>query len=290
MKQYRRTLYFLICTFGLSLLLVLLFNKSGGTWNTAGSMFMVSLYMFTPLISVLIVNKLAPEGKFSEAIGFKFTWNRWFVLAWLSPFAIAGAALLISLKMPGTSFSLGMENLLERYSKSATPEQMKALKDQMTSLPIHPAVISAFQALVAGLTINALMALGEEAGWRGFLHKELSHLGFINASLTTGIIWGIWHAPIIMMGHNYPDHPKSGVFLMIVFCMLFSPLLTFIRQRSGSVLAAAILHGTFNATAGLPFMLLNGGSDLTVGSMGAAGIIAMGIAMVPAILYGRRNQ
>jgi membrane protease YdiL (CAAX protease family) len=251
MKRYHKTFLFIAITFGLSWLLIAAFRKSGGIWNSRASMFVATLYMFVPLASVYITQKFFFKAEIKKIIGFKFTWNRWFVAAWILPFIIAAIALGISILMPGASFTLGMEGIIERYSKLITPEQLSALKQQMASLPVHPAAISLLQAFVAGITINALFAFGEEAGWRGFLLGELRHLGFWNSSLVIGIIWGIWHAPLILMGHNYPDHPQSGVFMMIVFCMLFSPLLTLVREKSDSVLAAAILHGTFNATAGL---------------------------------------
>lgn len=290
MQKYKKTFLFISITFGLSWLLIATFRKAGGVWNSSTSMSIATLYMFVPLVSVFITQKIFHKGELKESIGLKFTWNRWFVAAWLLPFIIAAAALGISILVPGASFTLGMEGLMERYSKLITPEQLAALKQQMAVLPVHPALISLLQAFIAGITVNALFAFGEEAGWRGFLLGELRHLGFWNSSLVIGIVWGIWHAPLILMGHNYPEHPQSGVFMMIVFCMLFSPLLTLVREKSGSVLAAAILHGTFNATAGLPIMLLIGGNDLTVGSLGAAGLVAMGIVTFAVVAVNMKIQ
>ena len=38
-----------------------------------------------------------------------------------------------------------------------------------------------------------------------------------------GVIWGFWHAPLILNGHNYPQHPVVGVFMMVAFSMRGSP-------------------------------------------------------------------
>ncbi len=132
------------------------------------------------------------------------------------------------------------------------------------------------QALIAGITINAIFAFGEEVGWRGFLIKEFGEMGFWKASYLIGLIWGVWHAPIIAMGHNYPQHPGIGLIMMVLFCLLYSPIFTYIRIKTKSVLGAAILHGSLNATAGIPLMYLKGGNDLTVGIGGLAGLLVLG--------------
>ena len=136
---------------------------------------------------------------------------------------------------------------------------------------------------MAGITVNALAAFGEELGWRGFLLREFKALGFTRASLFIGIIWGVWHTPLILQGHNYPQHPVAGVFLMILFCTLLTPLLNYVTLKARSVIAAAIMHGTLNGTAGIAIMMVKGGTDLTIGLTGAAGLITLLIANI--ILY-----
>jgi len=64
--------------------------------------------------------------------------------------------------------------------------------------------------LFAGDTLNALFGFGEEAGWRGYLLHEWKHMQFWKASLFIGLIWGIWHAPLILLGYNYPQHSPTG--------------------------------------------------------------------------------
>jgi membrane protease YdiL (CAAX protease family) len=125
-------------------------------------------------------------------------------------------------------------------------------------------------------------------GWRGFLLQELRPLGFARASLFIGFIWGLWHAPLILQGHNYPQHPVTGVFMMILFCMLYTPLLNYITIKANSVIAAAIMHGSINGLAGVAIIMLQGGNDLTVGITGAAGLIVLGICNI--VLYRATNK
>ena len=70
---------------------------------------------------------------------------------------------------------------------------------------------------------------------------------------------------------------------MILFCLLLTPLMNYITLKARSVIAAAILHGTLNGTAGIAIIMVSGGSDLTIGMTGAAGLITLLIANV--ILY-----
>jgi membrane protease YdiL (CAAX protease family) len=129
--------------------------------------------------------------------------------------------------------------------------------------------------LVAGLTINAIAGFGEELGWRGLLQKELLNMGFWKSSMLIGFIWGIWHVPLILMGHNYPNYPLIGIFIMTCIGTLLGPIFSFVRLKSGSVIAASICHGTFNASLSLATLFIKGGSDILVGMTGVAGIIAL---------------
>jgi CAAX protease family protein len=129
--------------------------------------------------------------------------------------------------------------------------------------------------MIAGVSINAFFGFGEELGWRGLLYHEWKSMGFWKSSILIGFVWGIWHAPLILQGHNYPQHSVIGVFLMIAFCVLLSPIFSYIRIRSNSVIAVSILHGTLNGTAIIALMMLSGGGDLLVGPTGLAGFIVL---------------
>ena len=104
----------------------------------------------------------------------------------------------------------------------------------------------------------------------------------------TGFIWGIWHSPLILMGHNYPQHPEIGVLLMTFWCILLTPLFLYFTVKAKSVIAAAIMHGTLNATAGIAIMVIKGGNDLTVGITGLAGFISLIVVLLLLYLYDNK--
>jgi membrane protease YdiL (CAAX protease family) len=142
-------------------------------------------------------------------------------------------------------------------------------------------------AIFAGYTINNLFGLGEELGWRGYFLKSLKDKKLIPASLIIGAVWGIWHFPLILIGHNYPAHPIAGVPMMIVYCILMTPMMIYIVKKSKSVITASIFHGANNAIGGITLLYLVGGNDLTNNITGLAGCIALLIMNVAFFLFDK---
>jgi len=234
-------------------------------------------------VAILLQKKVYREPV-QRPLGISFDLNRWFLVAWLLPPVITLATFGASLLLPGINYSPSMQGIVERLASLLTPEQVQQLNERVAEMPAVVAFwLAMFQGLIAGITVNAVAGFGEELGWRGFLQKELAFLGFWRSSLLIGVIWGLWHAPLILAGHNYPQHRIAGVSMMTVMCVLLAPIFAYVRVKARSVIAAAIMHGTFNATYGLSIVLIRGGSDLTTGVTGLPGFIVL--AAVIAILW-----
>ncbi len=248
-----------------------------------------TVYMFVPAISVLIIKKLIHKEAIVRDLLISFKINKWFVFAWFIMPIVIFVSLGISLLFPGITYDPEMTGMLTRMQSMMTPEEYEKIAEQMQaslqSMPINPVWLSLIQGLIAGITINAVAAFGEELGWRGFLLHEFRNMKFLKASLIIGFIWGIWHAPMILMGHNYPQHPEAGILMMTIFCMLLSPLLMYITIKAKSVIAAAIAHGTMNAIAGISVMMIKGGNDLNAGITGLAGFIAIIVFVALIFVY-----
>jgi uncharacterized protein len=274
-KQTRGILWYLIIVLSLSWFMAGIFYLIFPEIDKVPYTIMAVMYMFMPLISALIVDKLILKRKNLKSWAVNFKPNWWYLAAWPGMVVLAFLSLGINLLWPDISFSAEMTGFYERLSEQFTPEQIELQKSKMDAMPIPIILVMILQGLLAGITINAVAAFGEEAGWRGFMVREYRHLKFWDAALRIGIVWGIWHAPLILMGHNYPDHNLLGVGMMTVFCTLLSPLFLYIRLKTHSTIAAAIMHGTLNATAGISLMYLVGGNDLTIGMTGFSGFITL---------------
>lgn len=288
MKKINQTTLFLILTFSISFLIAGIYKLNGGeSHDRTGFMILGIIYMFIPTIAVLIVKKLIHREKIATDLLISFKINKWFFVAWLIIPVLAFLTFGISLLFPDVIYSPDMSGMFSRFESMMTPEQAEQMRASVESLPLHPVWITLMQGLIAGITVNAIAGFGEELGWRGFLLKQFKDMNFMKASILIGFIWGIWHAPMILMGHNYPDHPVAGVFMMTILCILLSVILLYITIKSKSVIAAAIMHGTMNATAGISIMLIEGGNDLTVGMPGVAGFITLIIAIAVLFVYDR---
>ena len=108
----------------------------------------------------------------------------------------------------------------------------------------------------AGVSVMGIIpGFGEEFGWRAYLTPKLEEkMPFPAAITVSGIIWGLWHAPLIVCGHNfgtdYAGYPYVGIVLMCVFCIFMGLFLTTLVKATNSVIPAALGHIAFNNTVG----------------------------------------
>ncbi len=142
-----------------------------------------------------------------------------------------------------------------------------------------------FSALTVGMLVTLLSAFGEELGWRGYLLTNLLPLGKMRACLITGVIWGVWHAPGIMMGNLYPGYPYLGTLMITVMCVLLGIIFGWLRIASGSLWPAVVAHAALNTMllAYLPSFLVTGVNPVLGGGTGVIGLGVM--AAVAAYIY-----
>lgn len=139
--------------------------------------------------------------------------------------------------------------------------------------------------VIAGITLssiiiapffNGLFAFGEEYGWRGLLLPKLLPLGRWQAHLIGGVIWGLWHAPLVLMGFNYPGYPWLGVLWMCALTTLLGIFESEWTLRYNSVLLAAFVHGAFNSQAyGIWRVIVPNAQPLLGGFTGLLGLGAL---------------
>src|SRR5690625_1583062 len=254
----RKILTYVLWLYGLSFGIAALFFLRGLESNILLLSIFMTGYMFFPLIAVFIVQKLIYKEAVARPLLFTGRPNWWWGVAAIFPMLLVGLTALVAVLFPGVTLNLGMESYIGMLDAGAAA----AMNDLFEMLPFHPLWLLVGQAFIVGITVNAIFAFGEEIGWRGFLLRELRELGFWKASLLIGLMWGPWHAPLTLFaGHNYPSTPILGVLMMTVFCMLVSPILSFITIKSRSVFPAAFFHGVINGSASLVIMIVAGGNQ-----------------------------
>jgi uncharacterized protein len=170
---------------------------------------------------------------------------------------------------------------LNYFFKLGTLVDLKTAFPQLAAanLPSTTLYLSlVFNTVLLGPFLGLIIAFGEEYGWRGFLQTELIKLGRVRGIFLLGVIWGIWHWPVIWMGYNYPGQPVLGSIFMVVYCIILAYFLAYAVFKSKGVWTAAYLHALNNQTlsffvmavvvptstlysfgAGLPALLLGAG-------------------------------
>ena len=246
--------------------------------NPLGYTVFATGYMFLPFIVALVLQAVDKE-KFNHSglVNFRLKWS--WLIAWLLPIVLTFASILVNGLMPNVELGYGMEQVMNQAN---LPEsQQDLVQKQLMSIPPAVMVVSnVVSALLAGATINAVAAFGEEYGWRNYLVNALRKKCFATVALFIGVVWGIWHFPLILMGHNYPNEPYWGVLLMVVFCILAGIIELYFVLKTKSVIVAAVFHGTINAIAGIVAIFVKGGNDFVNGMMGLSGFIVMGFTIL----------
>jgi membrane protease YdiL (CAAX protease family) len=279
----RKVALFLGLTFALTFLLATIYFRAGGTVEPPGILIFGVTYMFVPALCAVVVQKLIYQAPLKKPLRINFRPNRWFLVAWLLPIVIAFASFGVALLLPGVTFAPDNQDNF-RYLL-LQPEQVGF--EIETNRFAWAVFLTLLQGLLTGITVNALAGFGEELGWRGFLQRELGSFGFWKASAIIGVVWGLWHAPLIVQGFNYPEHPWAGVFLMVVESTLLAPLFSYVCLKANSVIAASIFHGAYNGMSVLATMGLEGGNDLLVGVIGLAGFIVLLVANLGMVVFDR---
>lgn len=275
----------IVCLFSWAMFAVAHWGFGMGADTPVGLMLFSTVYMFFPFITALVLQAIDKE-KFNHTglVNFKIKWS-WLV-AWLLPVVMVLLCILVNGLMPGVSLQYNAEQLINQYH--IPEDQQEMVREQLSAIPASlMVVIILVSSLMAGVSVNALAAFGEEYGWRNYLVHALREKKFWPAALFIGVVWGIWHFPLILMGHNYPNEPQWGVLLMVVMCILLGVIELYFVLKSKSMIVAAILHGTINALAGVVIYFTLGGNDFLNGMPGLSGFIVMALTIVCLWIYDK---
>ena len=278
---------FLVVTFGAAWLIASPLWLSGLGLSTPGAGVLLVAMMLAPTLGTLaVVGVLRRRSGALRATGLTSargvrSWLPWAALAWLGPIVLVGSSLLL-----GAAVGVYHPDLA---GFSAFREVLAG----RTTVPVPTLVLIQIAGVLVAGWINVVPALAEEWGWRGWLLPALLPLGRWPAILLVGVVWGLWHAPIVLLGYDYPLEPAPvRVLLMVGFCVATGSLLGWLRLRSDSVWPCAIGHGFVNAAAGLPIVLAAAGhpvDNATTGLLGWTGWVVMALALGVAALVLRRT-
>jgi membrane protease YdiL (CAAX protease family) len=278
MSVTKRAIVFLLLVFGVSWAEIVI-AWSSGVRDLASAEKILAGYVFSLTLAAVVCSLVFEKGQRLEALGLHFRPNWWWLWALLISIGLTILTVLITALFSPYKL-VGIEDMAR---------QLAALQNQQyTDAKAYLLTNAGAMALrIAGFIV--LFTLSEELGWRGYLYHLWRRFGFWRYSVAVGLIWGVWHWPMIyLFGFDYPDQRVLGLFILPILAVLAAAIMTVVRDRGGSVWAAGIMHGTSDAMAVLTLITLNGPQfPWTV--VGISGIAASAIVVLLIAMFGLRH-
>ncbi|MEW6180193.1 MAG: type II CAAX endopeptidase family protein [Chloroflexota bacterium] len=242
----RKIIVFLFLTFALS---AFFYAKIVSTSSISNYTFGL---MWCPGIAG-ILTQLIFERKLG-GLGWKLKPFRYLLLAYFLPL-IYGLVVYGLVWLSGAA-PLNIEQLAMQVSQQ-TGENIS---------PLNSVVSYVFNMATLGMIFSIITALGEEIGWRGLFVPELARAGsFTSASVISGIIWAVWHFPLILFAdYHTPGAPVwFGLVCFTLMVLGISFTMAWMRLKSGSLWPAVFLHASHNIFIQGVFTPLTGQSSLS---------------------------
>ena len=135
--------------------------------------------------------------------------------------------------------------------------------------------------------------LGEELGWRGFLVPELAKfMSFTKVALTSGLIWAMWHWPLVFMGLYGND--VTPLYYQLFFFSLFiisnAVIMTYLRFKTNSLWTAVIFHMSGNVFLQEVFAPLTIDTDRSAWYVDEFGVVPAMVAFVVAVYFWKKGN
>ncbi len=244
---------------------------------------LIGTMMFIPAIAVLLTRVITREGLRNTLLRlpqFKSYW-RYYLFAWFGPsiLTVIGALLYFILN-PG-QFDPELSYLSKAYESSGLTMATSQLQTTM--------LLQIATAFLIGPLLNVLNCFGEEWGWRGYLLPKMKgKFKMLPMLLINGVIWGVWHAPLTALGHNYGigyfGFPFTGILAMILFCIVMGIIFSYITIKTNSCVPAIFAHGGLNSIAAVGIYYSNDGGNPFIGPSPTGLIGGLGFIVVAVIL------
>lgn len=254
-KSSKGIIYFVLITFIITYLMLAFVYVNGGLKYENTFAFLIVM-MFIPLIVSSLLTKFylkRPISSFGIKIG---TSIKYYLVAYFYPFIVIGLGIFLFVLMRLGTFSTNLNLIF--------PSQF--------GIPIYIYLINY---TIAPIFPNSIFAFGEEYGWRGYLQDLLlEKFSILKTLILVGVIWGLWHGPLIAMGYNYNQYPLPGVFLFTLWTIFVGIFFGWLKIKSKSVLTAALGHGAINAYVGFGIIFAQTNNQLLGVPFGLPGLLA----------------
>ncbi|HYY78793.1 MAG TPA: CPBP family glutamic-type intramembrane protease [Actinomycetes bacterium] len=99
-----------------------------------------------------------------------------------------------------------------------------------------------------GLTFGLVAGWFEEVGWTGYAYPRMrARLGALAAAVLLGVLWGVWHLPVVdSLGAAHP-HGRFWIPFFLAFVAVLAAirvLIAWLYTNTSSVLLAQLMHAS----------------------------------------------
>ena len=294
--ETKRIIVFLVLvfaiTFGIEFGVIYPLVEQYGYGTNATVTLAVAGVMFIPALCVVLTRLITGEGFRNSWIHPHFKGNiKYYLFAWLAPSVLSTIGAVVYYLCFPEQFDPNSGYIVKTMAEigGELPANMPPLKVLIIGQTIT--------AVLFGPILNFITCFGEEWGWRGYLlPKMATKIPRIPMLLITGTIWGLWHAPIIALGHNYGTdywgYPVVGIAMMCVFCIALGTIFSYLCIKTQSCIPGVIAHGAINsfAGAGLFFAATNDNAILGPTPAGLIGGIGLIVTAIIIAIYWDKDE
>lgn len=294
--ETKRIIIFLVLvfdiTFGIEFGVIYPLVEQYGYGANATVTLAVGGVMFIPVLCVILTRLITGEGFRNSWIHPHFKGNiKYYLFAWLAPSVLS---------------TIGAVAYFLCFPEQFDPNSGYIMKTMAEVGGELPAEIPSMKVLIIGQIITAVLfgpilnfitCFGEEWGWRGYLlPKMAAKMPRTPMLLITGTIWGLWHAPVIAIGHNYGTnywgYPVVGIAMMCIFCIALGTIFSYLCIKTQSCIPGVIAHGAINSFAGasLFFAAANDNTLLGPSPAGLIGGIGLIAATIIILVYWDKDE
>lgn len=231
----------------------------------------VMFLMFAPTLAAVFARLTGREG-FADV---SFRLGGWrgvqaSLLALILP-------LIVGLVAYGVAWSVG----LAEFTPPGSPT-FPAVTNRLALLGLQFVSV-----LNIGFLVSLVLAAGEEIGWRGYMLTRLIDARVPQPVLVSGLIWGLWHLPLILSGlYAAGPNPLLSALWFMVAITVSAFLYAKLRLATGSIWPVIILHGAWNSIIQSVFDASTSGERATLW-VGESGILVMLTIIVVVVLLAR---
>ena len=230
--EAKRLIIFILLAFGISWIPAIIMNCTVGyhEWFETYKMpFFALIVLFGPALANVITRLLTHEGWHDSMLHLKLKGN-------IKYYIIAVFLIVVTSVVEGVFTTI-------IYGNGDFSDIGKGMSGMQ--------FIGNLLMTVSLVPLMAFNTFGEEFGWRGYMNQKMEPLlGTTGTVVVGGIIWGLWHAELTVVGHNfgteYYGYPYLGILTMCITCTFMGMGLMWLTKKTGSIYPAAIMHASNN--------------------------------------------